>query len=181
MYNIIAESWYISKDKGDWMPFARVLWWGIISQAIGMTIYKAMTNGDDDDPESIAKSFAEEFVQQGTMGIPLVRDIATMGMKFILGERPYNKGNTVMGLSIFEKLWDTGQAISSDNKDFVDVGRSLSQVSNRVTGFSDTVTDAFWTLLRVGLTDTDAKIEDVFMSILLDKRLKTKKEKKKKQ
>ena len=180
LYNIIAESWYIGKDKGDWMPFERVLWWGIISQAIGMTIYKAMTNGDDDDPESIAKSFAEEFVQQGTMGIPLVRDIATMGMKFILGERPYNKGNTVMGLSIFEKLWDTGQAISSDNKDIVDVGRSLSQVSNRVTGFSDTVTDAFWTLLRVGLTDTDAKIEDVFMSILLDKRLKTKKEKKKK-
>lgn len=76
------------------MPFARVLWWGIISQAIGMVVYKAMTNGDDDDPESIAKSFAEEFVQQGTMGIPLVRDIATMGMKFILGERPYNKGNT---------------------------------------------------------------------------------------
>ena len=180
LYNIIAESWYIGKDKGDWMPFARVLWWGIISQAIGMTIYKSMTNGDDDDPESIAKSFAEEFVQQGTMGIPLVRDIATMGMKFILGERPYNKGNTVMGLSIFEKLWDTGQAISSDNKDIVDVGRSLSQVSNRVTGFSDTVTDAFWTLLRVGLTDTDAKIEDIFMSILLDKRLKTKKEKKKK-
>ena len=180
LYNIIAESWYIGKDKGDWMPFVRVLWWGIISQAIGMTIYKAKTNGDDDDPESIAKSFAEEFVQQGTMGIPLVRDIATMGMKFILGERPYNKGNTVMGLSIFEKLWDTGQAISSDNKDIVDVGRSLSQVSNRVTGFSDTVTDAFWTLLRVGLTDTDAKIEDIFMSILLDKRLKTKKEKKKK-
>ena len=181
LYNIIAEGWYAGKDKGDWTQFARMLWWTVVSQAIGMVIYKAMTNGDDDDPESIAKSFAEEFVQQGTMGIPLVRDISNMGMKFILGERPYNKGNTVMGLSIFEKLWDTGQAISSDNKDIVDVGRSLSQVSNRITGFSDTVTDAFWTLLRVGLTDTDAKIEDVFMSILLDKRLKTKKEKKKKQ
>lgn len=181
LYNIIAEGWYTGKDKGDWTQFARMLWWSVFSQVVGMVIYKALTNGDDDDPESIAKSFAEEFVQQGTMGIPLVRDIATMGMKFILGERPYNKGNTVMGLSIFEKLWDTGQAISSDNKDIVDVGRSLSQVSNRVTGFSDTVTDAFWTLLRVGLTDTDAKIEDVFMSILLDKRLKTKKEKKKKQ
>ena len=181
LYNIIAEGWYAGKDKGDWTQFARMLWWTVVSQAIGMVVYKAMTNGDDDDPESIAKSFAEEFVQQGTMGIPLVRDISNMSMKFILGERPYNKGNTVMGLSIFEKLWDTGQAISSDNKDFVDVGRSLSQVSNRITGFSDTVTDAFWTLLRVGLTDTDAKIEDVFMSILLDKRLKTKKEKKKKQ
>lgn len=180
LYNIIAEGWYAGKDRGNWTQFARMLWWTVVSQAIGMVIYKSMTNGDDDDPESIAKSFVEEFVQQGTMGIPLVRDIATMGMKFILGERPYNKGNTVMGLSIFEKLWDTGQAISSDNKDIVDVGRSLSQVSNRVTGFSDTVTDAFWTLLRVGLTDTDAKIEDVFMSILLDKRLKTKKEKKKK-
>ena len=181
LYNIIAEGWYAGKDRGDWTQFARMLWWSVFSQAVGMVIYKALTNGDDNDPESIAKSFAEEFVQQGTMGIPLVRDIATMGMKFILGERPYNKGNTVMGLSIFEKLWDTGQAISSDNKDIVDVGRSLSQVSNRVTGFSDTVTDAFWTLLRVGLTDTDAKIEDVFMSILLDKRLNTKKEKKKKQ
>ena len=181
LYNIIAEGWYAGKDKGDWTQFARMLWWSVFSQAVGMVIYKALTNGDDDDPESIAKSFAEEFVQQGTMGIPLVRDIATMGMKFILGERPYNKGNTVMGLSIFEKLWDTGQAISSDNKDFVDVGRSLSQVSNRITGFSDTVTDAFWTLLRAGLTDTDAKIEDIFMSILLDKRLKTKKEKKRKQ
>lgn len=181
LYNIIAEGWYAGKDKGDWTQFARMLWWTVVSQAIGMVIYKSLTNGDDDDPESIVKSFAEEFVQQGTMGIPLVRDISNMGMKFILGERPYNKGNTVMGLSIFEKLWDTGQAISSNNKDFVDVGRSLSQVSNRVTGFSDTVTDAFWTLLRVGLTDTDAKIEDVFMSILLDKRLKTKKEKKKKQ
>lgn len=180
LYNIISEGWYAGKDRGDWTQFARMLWWSVFSQAVGMVIYKALTNGDDDDPESIAKSFAEEFVQQGTMGIPLVRDIATMGMKFILGERPYNKGNTVMGLSIFEKLWDTSQAISSDNKDIVDVGRSLSQVSNRVTGFSDTVTDAFWTLLRVGLTDTDAKIEDVFMSILLDKRLKTKKEKKKK-
>ena len=180
LYNIIAEGWYAGKDKGDWTQFARMLWWTVVSQAIGMVIYKSLTNGDDDDPESIAKSFAEEFVQQGTMGIPLVRDISNMGMKFILGERPYNKGNTVMGLSIFEKLWDTGQAISSDNKDFVDVGRSLSQVSNRITGFSDTVTDAFWTLLRVGLTDTDAKIEDVFMSIILDKRLKTKKEKKKK-
>nr|DAE85989.1 MAG TPA: crystallin beta/gamma motif-containing protein [Caudoviricetes sp.] len=181
LYNIIAEGWYAGKDRGDWTQFARMLWWTVFSQAIGMVIYKAMTNGDDDDPESIAKSFAEELVQQGTMGIPLVRDISNMGMKFILGERVYNKGNTVMATSIFEKLYDVGHAISSDNKDFVDVGRSLSQVSNRITGFSDTVTDAFWTLLRAGLTDTDAKIEDIFMSILLDKRLKTKKEKKNKQ
>lgn len=181
LYNIIAEGWYAGRDRGDWTQFARMLWWTVVSQAIGMVIYKAMTNGDDDDPESIAKSFAEELVQQGTMGIPLVRDISNMGMKFILGERVYNKGNTVMATSIFEKLYDVGHAISSDNKDFVDVGRSLSQVSNRITGFSDTVTDAFWTLLRAGLTDTDAKIEDIFMSILLDKRLKTKKEKKKKQ
>ena len=181
LYNIIAEGWYAGKDRGDWTQFARMLWWTVFSQAIGMVIYKAMTNGDDDDPESIAKSFAEELVQQGTMGIPLVRDISNMGMKFILGERVYNKGNTVMATSIFEKLYDVGYAISSDNKDFVDVGRSLSQASNRITGFSDTVTDAFWTLLRAGLTDTDAKIEDIFMSILLDKRLKTKKEKKKKQ
>ena len=60
----------------------------------------------------------------------------------------------------------------------MDVGRSLSQVSNRITGFSDTVTDGLWTLAKFALTDTDAKLEDVIMAIMFDRRLKDKKSKK---
>ena len=179
LYNIITEGNYARKDTGDYARFVKMLWWTLLSQAIGMMAYKALTNGDDDKPEDLAKSFIEELVAQGTMGIPLVRDITNMAMKFILGERPYNKGNTVLATSIAEKFYDVSIAIVSDKKDGIDVGRSFSQLANRATGFSDTVTDGLWTLARYAFTDTDAAIEDVIMAIMFDRRLKTKKDKKK--
>lgn len=179
LYNIIAEGNYARKDQGNYGRFVRMLWWTLTAQALGMMVYKAMTNGDDDKPEDLVKSFGEELVSQATMGVPIVRDISNMAMKYILGEKVFNKGNTVMAASIVEKLYDVGNAIVSPNKGAVDVGRSLSQVSNRITGFSDTVTDGLWTLAKFALTDTDAKLEDVIMAIMFDRRLKDKKSKKK--
>lgn len=179
LYNIIAEGNYARKDQGNYGQFVRMLWWTLTAQALGMMVYKAMTNGDDDSPEDLAKSFGEELVSQATMGVPIVRDISNMAMKYILGEKVFNKGNTVMAASIVEKLYDVGNAIVSPNKGAMDVGRSLSQVSNRITGFSDTVTDGLWTLAKFALTDTDAKLEDVIMAIMFDRRLNDKKSKKK--
>nr|DAK62628.1 MAG TPA: crystallin beta/gamma motif-containing protein [Caudoviricetes sp.] len=179
LYNIITEGNYARKDNGDYARFVKMLWWTLISQAVGMMAYKALTNGDDDKPEDLAKSFIEELVSQGTMGVPIIRDMSNMAMKYILGDRPFNKGNSVMALSIVEKFYDVGNAIINDKKDGVDLGRSLSQLANRATGFSDTVTDGLWTLARYAFTDTDAAIEDVIMAIMFDRRLKTKKDKKK--
>ena len=179
LYNIIAEGNYARKDQGNYWQFVRVLWWTVAMPALGMMAYKAMTNGDDDDPEKLAKSFIEETASQAMMGVPIIRDISNMGMKYILGEKVFNKGNTVIGLSIIEKLYDVMGAITSDKKDGADLGRSLSQVSNRLTGFSDTVTDGLWTLAKFALTDTDAKLEDVIMAIILDKKLRDKKSNKK--
>ena len=179
LYNIIAEGNYARKDQGNYWRFVRVLWWTVAMPALGMMAYKAMTNGDDDNPEKLAKSFIEETASQAMMGVPIIRDISNMGMKYILGEKVFNKGNTVIGLSIIEKLYDVMGAITSDKKDGADLGRSLSQVSNRLTGFSDTVTDGLWTLAKFALTDTDAKLEDVIMAIILDKKLRDKKSNKK--
>lgn len=179
LYNIITEGNYARKDNGDYARFVKMLWWSLVAPAIGMMAYKSMTNGDDDKPEDLAKSFIEELVAQGTMGVPIIRDMSNMAMKYILGDRPFNKGNNVMALSIVEKFYDVGNAIMSDKKDGIDVGRSFSQLANRATGFSDTVTDGLWTLARYAFTDTDAAIEDVIMAIMFDRRLKTKKDKKK--
>ena len=179
LYNIIAEGNYARKDQGNYWQFVRVLWWTVAMPALGMMVYKAMTNGDDDTPEDLAKSFIEETASQAMMGVPIIRDISNMGMKYILGEKVFSKGNTVIGLSIIEKLYDVMGAITSDKKDGADLGRSLSQVSNRLTGFSDTITDGLWTLSKFALTDTDAKLEDVIMAIILDKKLRDKKSNKK--
>lgn len=179
LYNIITEGNYARKDNGDYARFVKMLWWTLISQAIGMMAYKAMTNGDDDKPEDLAKSFIEELVSQGTVGVPIIRDMSNMAMKYILGEKVFNKGNSVMALSIVEKFYDLGNAIMSKNKDGIDVGRSFIQLANRATGFSDTVTDGLWTLAKFGFTDTDASLEDAIMAVVFDRRLKTKKDKKK--
>lgn len=179
LYNIITEGNYARKDNGDYARFVKMLWWTLISQAIGMMAYKALTNGDDDKPEDLAKSFIEELVSQGTMGVPIIRDMSNMAMKYILGEKVFNKGNSVMALSIVEKFYDLGNAIMSKNKDGIDVGRSFSQLANRATGFSDTVTDGLWTLAKFGFTDTDSSLEDAIMAVVFDRRLKTKKDKKK--
>ena len=179
LYNIITEGNYARKDNGDYARFVKMLWWSLVAPAIGMMAYKAMTNGDDDKPDDLAKSFIEELVSQGTMGVPIIRDMSNMAMKYILGDRPFNKGNSVMALSIVEKFYDVGNAIINDKKDGIDFGRSLSQLTNRATGFSDTVTDGLWTLAKYAFTDTDAKLEDVIMAIVFDRRLKTKKDKKK--
>ena len=179
LYNIITEGNYARKDNGDYARFVKMLWWTLISQAVGMMAYKALTNGDDDKPEDLAKSFIEELVSQGTMGVPIIRDMSNMAMKYILGEKVFNKGNSVMALSIVEKFYDLGNAIMSKNKDGIDVGRSFSQLANRATGFSDTVTDSLWTLAKFGFTDTDASLEDAIMAVVFDRRLKTKKDKKK--
>lgn len=179
LYNIIAEGNYARKDQGNYGQFVRMLWWTLTAQALGMMVYKAMTNGDDDKPEDLAKSFGEELVSQATMGVPLARDIANMTMRNILGEKSFGKTNSIIATSVIDKLQDMYTAIASKNKDATDVGRSLSQVSNRIIGFSDTITDGLWTLAKFALTDTDAKLEDVIMAIMFDRRLKDKKSKKK--
>ena len=179
LYNILAEGYYGLKDQRNYGQFVRMLWGTIVIPALGMMAYKAMTNGDDDSPEDLVKSFVEELASQSIMGVPLVRDVANMTMRNILGEKSFGKTNSVIATSIIDKLQDMYTAITSKNKDVTDVGRSLSQVSNRIIGFSDTITDGLWTLSKFALTDTDAKLEDVIMSIILDKKLKDKKSKKK--
>ena len=178
LYNILAEGYYGLKDQRNYGQFVRMLWGTIVIPALGMMAYKAMTNGDDDSPEDLVKSFIEELASQSIMGVPLVRDVANMTMRNILGEKSFGKTNSVIATSIMDKLQDMYTAITSKNKDATDVGRSLSQVSNRITGFSDTVTDGLWTLAKFALTDTDAKLEDVIMAIMFDRRLKDKKSKK---
>lgn len=179
LYNILAEGYYGLKDQRNYGQFVRMLWGIIVIPALGMMAYKAMTNGDDDSSEDLVKSFVEELASQSIMGVPLVRDVANMTMRNILGEKSFGKTNSVIATSIIDKLQDMYTAITSKNKDATDVGRSLSQVSNRIIGFSDTITDGLWTLSKFALTDTDAKLEDVIMSIILDKKLKDKKSNKK--
>lgn len=181
LWNMQLDAFYALKDRGDWQQFISVLLWDLMMQAVINMVLKAITNGDDDDPEKMAKSFVSEFVSQSTMGIPLVRDAISNAMRFIMGERGFTRGNGPLAYSIIDKLEDVYTSINSNKRDFTDVGRAVGQVTNRIIGFSDTASDAIFTLAKYGLTDIDAELEDLLFSVMFNKRLKSKKEKKKKQ
>nr|DAL89814.1 MAG TPA: crystallin beta/gamma motif-containing protein [Caudoviricetes sp.] len=180
LWNMQLDAFYALKDRGDWQQFISVLLWDLMMQAVINMVLKAITNGDDDDPEKMAKSFVSEFVSQSTMGIPLVRDAISNAMRFIMGERGFTRGNGPLAYSIIDKLEDVYTSINSNKRDFTDVGRAIGQVANRIVGFSDTASDAIFTLAKYGLTDIDAELEDLLFSVMFNKRLKSKKEKKKK-
>lgn len=180
LWNMQLDAFYALKDRGDWQQFISVLLWDLMMQAVINMVLKAITNGDDDDPEKMAKSFVSEFVSQSTMGIPLVRDAISNAMRFIMGERGFTRGNGPLAYSIIDKLEDVYTSINSSKRDFTDVGRAVGQVANRIVGFSDTASDAIFTLAKYGLTDIDAELEDLLFSVMFNKRLKSKKEKKKK-
>ena len=179
LWNMQLDAFYALKDRGDWQQFISVLLWDLMMQAVINMVLKAITNGDDDDPEKMAKSFVSEFVSQSTMGIPLVRDAISNAMRFIMGERGFTRGNGPLAYSIIDKLEDVYTSINSNKRDFTDVGRAIGQVANRIVGFSDTASDAIFTLAKYGLTDIDAELEDLLFSVMFNKRLKSKKEKKK--
>lgn len=179
LWNMQLDAFYALKDRGDWQQFISVLLWDLMMQAVINMVLKAITNGDDDDPEKMAKSFVSEFVSQSTMGIPLVRDAISNAMRFIMGERGFTRGNGPLAYSIIDKLEDVYTSINSNKRDFTDVGRAAGQVANRIVGFSDTASDAIFTLAKYGLTDIDAELEDLLFSVMFNKRLKSKKEKKK--
>ena len=179
LWNMQLDAFYALKDRGDWQQFISVLLWDLMMQAVINMVLKAITNGDDDDPEKMAKSFISEFVSQSTMGIPLVRDAISNAMRFIMGERGFTRGNGPLAYSIIDKLEDVYTSINSNKRDFTDVGRAVGQVTNRIIGFSDTASDAIFTLAKYGLTDIDAELEDLLFSVMFNKRLKSKKEKKK--
>ena len=93
----------------------------------------------------------------------------------------YSDGGKISatGLLILEEAVKTFQTMASDKRDVIDVGRQGSRLINKVIGFSDTLTDGFWTLMRLTFTDTDATFGEAVSSILLDKNIKKRKEKKK--
>ena len=85
---------------------------------------------------------------------------------------------SVTGLNIFEDVFQTAMAIKSDKKDWIDAGQAGTKVFNKVTGLSDTLTDALWAIARLTTTDTDATAWEALFSIIFDRRIKKKGEKK---
>ncbi len=173
--NALIEGGYKVKDEGRIYPLLNAMLFWIFLPTIVETLIRAAADKDDDDEKTLVRKYGLNLMRNLTGGLPIIRDVSDMVMTYAMGEKTFRKGNEVMALSILEKINDTVQAARSDKKDWTDVGRSASQVTNRLVGFSDTLTDGAWTLMKFAFTDTDASVMDLMKAIIFDQKLKSKK------
>ena len=171
--NAMIKAGYQWKKGNRIALFNAMLWW-VILPTVFETAYREAVAGDD-DPEKILKKMGIKLVSNTAQGIPVVRDTLEDAMYVMLGLPAFQNSN-LLGLSMGEEAIKALQAGFSPNKDWTDVGRSASRAVNRYYGFSDTLTDGFWALMRFSMVDTDRSVSTLLNSIIFDRRYKTLKE-----
>ncbi|WP_459540362.1 MuF-C-terminal domain-containing protein [Negativicoccus succinicivorans] len=176
--NALIEAGYALKDNGNPVPLmSTVLYWlflqALLETALRGAIDAATGRGPDDDDdwvEYFGKEYLKNFVGTAAGGIPGVNIAATLTMNTLLGEYYQGRGSQVVALRVMDELQDLAYSVGSDKRDWIDIGRSASRVGNRLVGFSDTLTDGFWTLLRVTCTESDATWDEAVADIIFDRK-----------
>lgn len=177
--NALVEGGYAVVDKQDYMKlFNHILFW-VVLQNMSEALLRSTWDGDDDDAESLLKKMLSSVVTGSFVGFPILRDGVSLAMDMAMGKPSMSKGNETVALSLMPKLLELYRNVKSSKKSWIDVMRSTSQVSNRLTGFSDTFTDGFWTLAKWSFSNTEATLRDLITAIAFDKNLRSREEKRK--
>ena len=175
MNALIQEGYNISAGKSKVGMWNAMLYW-IILPTIFEQLFRSAVAGDD--WETLMKKMGVKMITNTTQGVPVVRDAVEFAANAAFDLPNYDSGN-VLAISIIDELQKGIQSAGSKNQDATDVGRHLTRALNRYAGFSDTLTDGFWSLMRFSLVDTDRSVIDLANSVIFDRRYKTAKEREK--
>lgn len=158
------------------------LYWWILPSIMEAAIRHALAAAPDgEDKYNWWQRFGYAMISGGVIGgIPFLRDAVPAAYAHLSGMYSDDGVPRASGLEIIAETGKLLQAMMSDNKDWTDVGRAAGRVTNRAFGFSDTVSDGFWTMVRASTTDTESTAREIIASVLLDKNLKKKKKETKK-
>ena len=158
------------------------LYWWILQAVMEASIRHALAAASDgEDKYNWWQRFGYAMISGGPIGgIPFLRDAVPAAYAHLSGMYSDDGVPRASGLEIVAETGKLLQAMASDNKDWTDVGRAAGRVTNRAFGFSDTVSDGFWTMVRASTTDTESTAREIIASALLDKNLKKKKKETKK-
>lgn len=175
MNALIKEGYNISAGKSKVGMWNAMLYW-IVLPAIFEQLFRSAVAGDD--WETLIKKMGVKMITNTTQGVPVVRDAVEFAANAAFDLPNYDSGN-VLAISIIDELQKGIQSAGSKKQDATDVGIHLTRALNRYTGFSDTLTDGFWSLMRFSLIDTDRSILDLVNSVIFDRRYKIAKEREK--
>lgn len=178
--NALVEGGYAVYDKRDYGKlFNAILFW-VVLQGMAEGLLRASMDDDDDDAMSLMQKVSGNVVNAGIGGLPLIRDAFGISYDVLTGGPAYSRGNEATALSFIPKIIDLSRLLSKESATWIDVMRTSGQISNRFIGFSDTISDGFWTLAKWSLMDTDATVMDMVKAIVFDRKIKSKDEKRRK-
>lgn len=179
MNQFIRGGYDIVDGRGPMKLMRALLFWYILGSVFEGALRSLVDSATGNDKYSFLQRQGYSFASNGPIGgIPVAREVIPGLYSLFAGM--YNDGGkmSVTGLNIFEDVFQTAMAIKSDKKDWIDIGQAGTKVFNKVTGLSDTLTDALWAIARLTTTDTDATAWEALFSIIFDRRIKKKGEKK---
>ena len=158
------------------------IYWWILPSIMEAAIRHALAAAPDgEDKYNWWQRFGYAMISGGPIGgIPFLRDAIPAAYAHLSGMYSDDGVPRASGLEIIAETGKLLQAMASDNKDWTDVGRAAGRVTNRAFGFSDTVSDGFWTMVHASTTDTESTAREIIAFVLLDKNLKKKKKETKK-
>lgn len=179
MNQFIRGGYDIVDGRGPMKLMRAMLFWYILGSVFEGALRSLVDSATGNDKYSFLQRQGYSSASNGPIGgIPVAREVIPGLYSLFAGMYSDGGKMSVTGLNIFEDVFQTAMAIKSDKKDWIDVGQAGTKVFNKVTGLSDTLTDALWAIARLTTTDTDATAWEALFSIIFDRRIKKKGEKK---
>lgn len=179
MNQFIRGGYDIVDGRGPLKLMRALLFWYLLASFAEGGIRYLIDWATGNDKYSVLQRIGYSFSGNGPIGgIPVAREVVPGLYSLFAGMYSDGGKMSVTGLNVFEDVFQTAMAIKSDKKDWIDVGQAGTKVFNKVTGLSDTLTDALWAIARLTTTDTDATAWEALFSIIFDRRIKKKGEKK---
>lgn len=179
MNQFIRGGYDIVDGRGPMKLMRAMLFWYILGSVFEGALRSLVDSATGNDKYSFLQRQGYSFASNGPIGgIPVAREVIPGLYSLFAGMYSDGGKMSVTGLNIFEDVFQTAMAIKSDKKDWIDVGQAGTKVFNKVTGLSDTLTDALWAIARLTTTDTDATAWEALFSIIFDRKIKKKGEKK---
>lgn len=179
MNQFIRGGYDIVDGRGPMKLMRAMLFWYILGSVFEGALRSLVDWATGNDKYSVLQRVGYSFSGNGPIGgIPVAREVIPGLYSLFAGMYSDGGKMSVTGLNILEDVFKTAMVIKSNKKDWIDVGQAGTKVFNKVTGLSDTLTDALWAIARLTTTDTDATAWEALFSIIFDRKIKKKGEKK---
>lgn len=175
----IRGGYDIVDGKGPGKLIRSFVFWYLFGPAFEGALRYLIDQATGNDKYTFLERLGYSYASNGPVsGLPVARDVVPAMYSLFMGMYSEGAVPEVSGLQIIEDIYKTGSAVKSNNKDWIDVGQAATKTTNKLTGLSDTVTDGLWAIARLTFTDTDTTAFESIASILFDRKIKKKGERK---